>query len=68
MSPDSFLARIDRYLARTGTTPTAFGKAAVGDPSLIRDLRNGRSPNLRTIGRVEAFMRPARKRRRKGRK
>lgn len=37
-------------------SPTAFGRAAVGDPNLVGDLRNGRMPSLRLVARVSKFI------------
>jgi len=37
--------------------PTAFGKAALNDPSFVRDLRAGRKPNLGVVDRVHEFIR-----------
>ena len=54
---DQFLSAIEAHLARTGTKPTEFGRAAVGDPSLVLGLRRGRSPRLATVDRVLAYMR-----------
>lgn len=50
------LDQIDAFVARNGMSPTAFGRLAVGDPSLVGDLRSGRMPNLRTVGRLTEFM------------
>lgn len=54
---EKFLAEIDAFLERTGTSATAFGKGAVNDPNLVGDLRAGRMPNLGLVERVHAFMR-----------
>ncbi len=54
---DLFLSAIEAHLQRTGTKPTEFGRAAVGDPSLVLGLRRGRSPRLATVDRVLAYMR-----------
>lgn len=37
----SLLREILAYCERTGTAETAFGRAAVGDPNLVADLRRG---------------------------
>ena len=55
----SLLIRIDRYLRRTGTTPTAFGRRTVNDPRLVGDLRNGRSPGAGVRARIEHVLREA---------
>ena len=54
---EQFLAAIEGYLARTGTKPSEFGRQAIGDPSLVLNLRRGRSPTLATADRVLAFIR-----------
>ncbi|MES2339548.1 MAG: hypothetical protein V4537_15760 [Pseudomonadota bacterium] len=51
------VARIRRYLARTGMRPTVFGRAAVRDPRLVGDLLNGRQPGPRMIARIDAYIR-----------
>lgn len=51
-----FLARVEAHLAATGTKPTEFGRAAVGDTSFVLHLRRGRSPKLATVDRVLAFI------------
>jgi hypothetical protein len=56
MTVESFLQDIENYLARTGMSASAFGRAAVGDPSFVLDLRNGRAPNLRLAARINDFM------------
>lgn len=46
------MAEIDRYREAHEMAATAFGKWAVGDPNLIRDLENGRDlrwPTIKTI-------------------
>lgn len=54
---EAFLAKIDAFLATSKMKPTAFGKAAVGDPNFVRDLREkDRQPSLGTVDRINAFM------------
>ena len=48
--------KIERFLRHSAMPPTRFGRMAVGDPRLVSDLRNGREPGKRVIGRVEAFL------------
>ena len=43
-----FMARVDAFLERTGVAPATLGRQAVGDPNLVRELRDGRSPTLAT--------------------
>ena len=55
-SVTAFLAEIDAFLARERVSSSAFGRAAVGDPNFVHDLRNGRAPNLRLVDRIRAYM------------
>lgn len=50
------LQRIDRYLRITKTTPTRFGRDAVGDPNFVLSLREGRNPRERTVDRVLSYL------------
>jgi len=50
------LSRVERYLRKTDTPPTRFGREALGDPRFVFDLRNGREPRSRTVERVCAFL------------
>lgn len=50
------LPRIERYLKSTRTPPARFGRQAVGDPSFVFDLRDGRDPRERTVDRVTAYL------------
>ena len=43
-----FREEVESFLKRTGTKPTEFGRQAIGDPSLVLNLRRGRSPTLAT--------------------
>ncbi len=52
----SFLAEIERFLETAGLEPTTLGKQALGDPSFVFDLRKGRSPSTRTIGKLRVWM------------
>lgn len=51
-----FISRVSAFLGRSGLSPTAFGKRAVGDPNLMRQIGRGRSPSLRTADRILAFI------------
>lgn len=55
-SIEELLAEIEAYREKTETPVTVFGLAAAGDPNFIRDIKNGRMPNLRLIDRVRDFM------------
>jgi sulfate adenylyltransferase subunit 2 len=51
-----FVSEIDSFLERTATDASALGKQALGDPNFVFDLRKGRSPSMRTIEKVKAWM------------
>lgn len=53
---EQFLARIEAFLARTGTKPTEFGRMALGDPAFVLNLRRGRSPTLATADKILSYM------------
>ncbi|HSF96919.1 MAG TPA: hypothetical protein VLA52_17975 [Thermohalobaculum sp.] len=53
---EQFHATVEEFLARTGFKPTEFGRQAAGDPSLMLNLRRGRSPTLATADRILAFI------------
>jgi 2,4-dienoyl-CoA reductase-like NADH-dependent reductase (Old Yellow Enzyme family) len=55
-SAAAFLAEIEAFLARERAAPSGFGRAAVGDPNFVRDLRDGRAPSLRLVDRARAYM------------
>ena len=55
-SSAAFLAEIEDFLVRARLTASAFGRAAVGDPNLVRELRQGRAPGLRLVDRARAHM------------
>jgi hypothetical protein len=51
---------IEAFLRESGMNASFFGKAAVGDPNFVGDVRNGRRPHLDLIDKVEAYLRSAR--------
>lgn len=51
-----FRDRVEQFLERTGMAPSRFGAEACADRRFVFDLREGRSPHLRTIEKVEAYM------------
>jgi len=53
---EQFLSRVEDFLASSGLKPSEFGRQAVGDPSLIVNLRRGRSPTLATADRILSFI------------
>ncbi len=52
----SLLSRITAFIERWQMAESRFGRLAVNDGNLVASLRNGRSPTVRTLERVEAFM------------
>ncbi len=50
------MSEIDSYLQRTGVAETTFGRRAVNDPRLVRDLRPGRVPGPLLRARIEAIL------------
>ena len=50
------LGRINRYLRRSGTAATRFGRDSVNDPRFVFDLRRGREPRPRMRAKVVAFL------------
>jgi hypothetical protein len=53
----SLLLEIERYLRRNGIAESTFGRRAVNDPRLVRDMRRGREPGERMRRRLEAVLR-----------
>ncbi|MGJ8535760.1 MAG: hypothetical protein ACSHW2_01275 [Parasphingopyxis sp.] len=52
----SLLIDIDRFLRRSGISPTRFGREAVNDPRFVFDIRKGRECGGKVSARVYAFM------------
>ena len=50
------VAKVKRYLHRTGMPRTVFGRCAANDPRLVEDLTNGRQPRAEMVARIEAFI------------
>jgi hypothetical protein len=57
MTPKDLLQFVEDALLTKGLTPTQFGLDAIGDPNLVRDLRNGRELRWKTAERVMQFIR-----------
>nr|WP_120218996.1 hypothetical protein [Sphingopyxis sp. FD7] len=53
------LEHIEAYLAQTRTSPSTFGRMAVGDPRLVADLKSGRRPRRRTEERLRGYLNEA---------
>jgi len=54
---EQFHREVEAFLERSDFKPTEFGRQAVGDPSLVLNLRRGRSPTLATADRILTFIR-----------
>lgn len=53
---EEFLSEIETFMAAKQMDATTFGREALKDPSFVFELRDGRSPNLRTVERVREYM------------
>lgn len=53
---EQFLARVEAFLAATGTKPSEFGRSAVSDGAFVLNLRRGRSPTLATADKVLTYI------------
>lgn len=60
VTAETFIAEIDAFLEESGMSPSAFGKAAVGDPSFVGDVKGGRMPGLRLVDKVSSFIKASR--------
>ena len=49
MTQAQLIEAIERHLAATGESVTAFGKRVANDSCLVPDLKAGRSPRLRLV-------------------
>ena len=49
-------SRVSAFLRLTGMSPTRFGRLVLGDPNLIRQFGQGRSPTLRTADRILTYI------------
>lgn len=50
------LDEVERFLKRRRMHPTNFGECALGDPNLVRQLREGRDPRSKTVEILRRFM------------
>ena len=50
------MRRIQLFLERAEMTPTRFGREAIGDPRLVKDMRNGRELRESTAARIHAWL------------
>jgi hypothetical protein len=53
---EKLLIEVDAYLAATGMTQTAFGKASVNDVALMTRIRKGSPITTRTLSLARRFM------------
>jgi len=51
-----FLAEVEAFLERHQMAPASLGSQALKDPKFVSDLRNGRSPSLKTIEKLRLWM------------
>lgn len=56
LTADTFKAEIESFLSESGMKPTVFGRAVVGDPNFVRDVRSGRIPSLRLVEKVQTYI------------
>ena len=57
LTSEQFVAEIDAFLAHSGMSASAFGRAAVNDPNFVGDIRGGgRMPGLRLVEKVALFI------------
>lgn len=50
------LSLIRAHCAKSGMAKSSFGLKAVGDPSFVRQLEEGREPRRRVVARVMEYM------------
>lgn len=50
------IQEIDEFVAKHGMADSQFGKLAVNDRHLVRDIRDGRDLRLSTVDRIRNFM------------
>lgn len=55
-SDADILIGIERFIAEHDLPPATFGRKALGDANLIRNLREGRELRRATEARVRSFM------------
>ncbi len=50
------LRRVEHHLRQYRISPARFGREAVGDPSFVFDLRDGRRPRAPTVAKVDCYI------------
>ncbi|MFM9853429.1 MAG: hypothetical protein ACKVOJ_11580 [Sphingomonadaceae bacterium] len=48
--------KIDRFLVRSGTSASRFGRTVAGDPRLVFDIRKGRQPRAALMARLNSYL------------
>lgn len=56
VSDRDVLNRVEAFLSSHGIPPATFGRAAMGDPRFVFDLRAGRQLRVRTRQRVRRYL------------
>ena len=59
LDPASIIKDIDNFCEEVGMSPSALGEEAVRDRNLIGDMKrkeNPRSPSVRTLNKLYAYM------------
>lgn len=54
--PDPILQDVEDFLQTSQMTPTAFGRLALNDPTLVHELRSGRECKRVTRARIREFI------------
>lgn len=52
----TMLQKVERFLEGRHMPPTKFGRLAINDPRLVKDMRDGRELRPATAARVERFL------------
>ncbi|WP_294389784.1 hypothetical protein [uncultured Sphingomonas sp.] len=52
----NLLMDVERFMNRTGMRPSTLGRRALGDPNLVRSLRNGRELRPATADRLRSYI------------
>lgn len=65
----NFLDSLERFLVdNPEVTSSGLGWQSLKDPSFVEDVRRGRSPSLKTVGKVKTWMKNYKKTKRSGKK
>jgi hypothetical protein len=55
----NLLREVEKFLRRSDTAPSRFGRDVFGDPRFVFDMRNGRDPRPQTVARVITYLEAA---------